>query len=281
MTYAILTPSFAKDFDRCRFLAESIEKLVSNSEHYILVDPIDLSTFAPLRKFCAKIIDAREFMDTTFRRVPMTRLYLTPEKRIVHGWLTQQMRKMAFTRSSPFDCVLCVDSDVVFVKPFDPGNLTINGKTPLFEIEWSNDENVKWANQARQLLNLPIVETTRGYVHPTFWRRTVMEAMLQKIQDEQGCSWQLAMSRFRSFSEYMLYGIFIRESLGLEAAGIYPFNRPIMHLSWDYDISIQDELAKFITALPEESVAAMFHSKNRVHVREYENDVRKLWAKFG
>lgn len=277
MTYAILTPSFAGDFERCRFLAESVERLVSNSEHYVLVDPIDLSTFAPLKKFGARIIDAREFMDVSFRRIPLTRLYLTPEQRIVHGWLTQQMRKMSFAEKSPFECVLCVDSDVVFVKPFDPGHLTVNEKTPLFEIEWSNDENLKWANQARQLLNLPRSGKTRGYVHPTFWRRTVMTAMLKTIEEAQLCSWQLAMSRFRSFSEYILYGTFIREAFGLEAANVYPFNRPIMHLSWDYDISRPADLAKFISTLSDDSVAAMFHSKNRVHVREYEDVVRKLW----
>lgn len=277
MTYAILTPSFAGDFERCRLLAESVERFVADSEHYILVDPIDLSAFAPLKKFGAKIIDAREFMDDSFKRIPLTRLYLTPEKRIVHGWLTQQMRKMAFAAQSPFECMLCVDSDVVFVKPFDPSSLTVANKSPLFEIEWSNDENVKWANQARQLLKLPTSDTTRGYVHPTFWRRTVMTGALNRIEEMQGCLWQLAMSRFRFFSEYMLYGIFVREFLGLEAAHVYPFNQPIMHLSWDYDISKPAELAAFIATLAPENIAAMFHSKNRVHVRAYEDVVRNLW----
>lgn len=277
MTYAILTPSFAGDFDRCRLLAESVATMVRNSEHYILVDPIDLARFAPLREFGAKIIDARELMDPTFYRLPKTRVYLTREKRLVHGWLTQQMRKMAFTNISPYENVLCVDSDIVFIRDFDPSSLHSNEKTPLFEIDWFNDENLKWANQSRQLLGLPMSNETKGYVHPTFWRRTIMTKLLAKLEEIGDISWQTSISRFRSFSEYILYGTFVREHLGLDQGNVFAFNEPLMHLSWEYDLSKREDLAIFLSTTSSDHVAIMFHSKDRVPIREYEGDVRKLW----
>lgn len=279
MPYAMLTPSYAGDLERCRLLAESVSNMVANVEHFILVDDIDLAAFSPLREFGATIVDARELLHPSFHRIPTTRLWLTSRGRVLRGWITQQIRKLAFSYACPHENILCVDSDVVFVRTFDPEALTKNDQTPLFEIDWTNAANSAWADQSRRLLGMPVASTARGYVHPTFWRKSVVKGLLSAVEEAQGQHWQHVLAKQSTLSEYVLYGTYAREYIGLAAAQLYSFNEPLMHVSWDYDLSDQAQLDKFIEGISEENVAAMFHSKDRVPVSRYEESVRRYWSR--
>jgi hypothetical protein len=49
MTVAVITPSYAKDFDRCKLLCKSIDqRLKGHWKHYILVYQIDVALFSQL-----------------------------------------------------------------------------------------------------------------------------------------------------------------------------------------------------------------------------------------
>jgi len=43
------------------------------------------------------------------------------------------------------------------------------------------------------------------------WNRETVIAMRQRVETSTGMDWQVALCRTSSFSEYMLYGIFVRE----------------------------------------------------------------------
>lgn len=277
MSYAIVTPSFAKDYERCRLLAESIMRNVEGAQHYVLVDGIDLAQFRGLVDFGVEVIDARELMSTSFVRVPSTRLWLTPRGRVLRGWMTQQLRKLAFSRICPRENILFVDSDVAFIRRFDPDALTVNGKTPLFETEWHNAESLNWANQSRRLLDLPERPSTNGYVHPTFWRRSIVVDLLSTIERIGQRPWQHVLANQATLSEYTLYGVFAREAIGLDRLGLYSFNEPLMHLSWGVCFRGREDVDAFLRDADSENVAVMFHSKDEVPMAWYAPAVRTLW----
>jgi hypothetical protein len=277
MSYSIVTPSYAGDFERCRLLAESVQRLVTG-DHYILVDEVDLTEFRCLEQFGAKVIDTRDLMGAGYRRIPKTRLWLSPKGKVLRGWMTQQVRKMAFAEQGPSERILFVDSDIVFVRPFNPDAFTRDGHVPLFTTNWFNSESLAWGNQSRRLLGLPEQDTSRGYVHPTFWTRTVAQRMLDAVTNVAGRPWRDVITAERTFSEYTLYGVFAEEKVGLDALSLYSFNQPLMHLGWDYNTSIASERDRFFAELPESSYAMMFHSKHQTPVSAYEQRVRDLWS---
>lgn len=277
MSYAIVTPSFAKDYERCRLLAESIMRNVRDARHYVLVDGIDLAQFRGLADFGVEVVDARALMPASFVRVPGTRFWLTPRGRVLRGWMTQQLRKLAFSRICPRENILFVDSDVAFIRRFDPDALTVDGRTPLFETEWHNAESLNWANQSRRLLGLPERPSTNGYVHPTFWRRSVVDDLLSAVERSSGRRWQSVLAGLGTLSEYTLYGIFARELVGLEKLGLYSFNKPLMHLSWDHRFGGCEDVDAFLRDVDPENVAVMFHSKDEVPMAWYAPAIRALW----
>ena len=191
--------------------------------------------------------------------------------------MTQQLRKLSFASNAPSENVLFVDSDVVFIRPFEPGSLSCEGKIPLFEIDHRTKESLGWANQARGLFGLPQRANSMGYVHPTFWRRAVVKQMVAAIEQGSGRSWQETLARLPTLSEYNLYGIFVREVIGLENAGVYPFNEPLMHTSWHHDLSNPAGVRAFFDSVEDRNVAVMVHSKDGVSVQNYVPLVHALW----
>jgi hypothetical protein len=127
------------------------------------------------------------------------------------------------------------------------------------------------------MVGTPEKATSRGYVHPTFWRRSVVQRLLANLEERLGKAWQIALSSQRTLSEYTLYGIFAEELIGVEQLGLYSFNEPLMHLSWDYDLRTSNGLEEFFRSLTPESYAMMFHSQWRAPVDSYEGRVRRLW----
>ena len=277
MSYVIATPSFAGDFERCRLLAESVQRFIG-IDHYVLIDEIDESQFACLRELGVKLVSSRQLMGNDYLRLPFTRLWVGSHLRPLRGWITQQIRKLAFAAQAPSEDILFVDSDIVFVRPFQPSTYTIDSRTPLFITDWYNAESLAWANQARTLLALPSKNSSRGYVHPTFWKRDVTQMLLKAIEEQAGRSWRAVITALPTVSEYTLYGIFAQERVGLDCLGLYDFNQPIIHHSWQYDLSSESKLKEFIATTPKDAYGLMFHSKDRVPVANYVKEVRAMWA---
>jgi hypothetical protein len=273
VSYSIVTSSYAGDFERCKLLAQSVERMVGGN-HYVLVDPVDVTLFKQLEDYGANIIDSRELMP--FRQVPFTRLWRNGQGGFIRGWMSQQIRKIAFAEVALTDNILFVDSDVVFVRPFHPESLTRDGRTPLFTIDWFNTESLGWANQSRKLFGKPAQERAHGYPHPTFWRKTIVIDMLDSLTRLHEMPWQTLLAKQQTLSEYTLYGIFAEEVRGIENTGLYSFNEALMHPSWDYDL--RRGMDKFFSELLPSSVAMMFHSKDNVPVKTYRTRVEELWA---
>lgn len=257
-SYAIATPSYAGDIERCRLLCLSMDRFVSgHAMHYLLVEDRDVALFAPLAGAKRRIIAESALLPAWLKAWPDP---LTLGKRRVwtglgalrrgipplRGWHAQQLRKLAVATVIAEDVILFADSDMMFLRPFDLGSLTTPGGVRLYAkpdgITRDMAEHAAWCDGASKLLGLPAPDMpSTDYINNLVtWRRDLVLRMLAAIERHSGRDWVSAIAAQRHFSEYMIYGYYVERVLGLEAAGHLPDPRELCKVYWGGDA---DELA--------------------------------------
>jgi hypothetical protein len=214
-SYALITPSFRLDFERCKLLVESAERWVApHVHHYLVIDRRDVPMFSPLGSSRTSILVVEDIIPPWLFRLPGTRRFWFSFRTLpVRNWILQQIVKLSIPSAVEKDVLLCTDSDTFFVAPYDPRTLERDGKVPLFVetgqrgLIKSNDE---WHRVAASLLGMepePSYDTNYiGNVIP--WRRDTGLALQRRIAEVAGKPWQLALSQQMVFAEYILYGMF-------------------------------------------------------------------------
>lgn len=278
-----VTPSYSADFERCRLLVESRRICAPEMEHFLIVDPPDVARFASLADANTRIVDSRELLDAELhklwgdngwwfgRRVPPLR-----------GWITQQLRKLAMPRLAGHEVLVNVDSDVVFVRRFDPAMLFDgDGRLGLFAVDYRNEEIRRWSADAAGLIGCAAPQDPFNYVGMMIgWWSAHARALTARIEARAGLPWQVALGRRKSFSEYMLYGTYARHALGLEEARHFSDARMLVQTSWHKDTRTIAGLEALFTQLPPEAVAVMVHSKDGVDPEAYARLTRQMWARL-
>jgi Family of unknown function (DUF6492) len=125
-TAAIVTASYAPDFERCRLLCETMDEFVTGaSHHYILVEGRDVPLFRQLQTQTRTVVDERDLLPpwlhawwdpASFLR---RRIWLSLRTQPLRGWHVQQLRRIAVGYHVGEDTLVYCDSDVAFLKPFD------------------------------------------------------------------------------------------------------------------------------------------------------------------
>jgi hypothetical protein len=104
----------------------------------------------------------------------------------------------------------------------------------------------------------------RGYIgNMISWNRQTVKAMQQRIETSTGRNWQVALARTPSFSEYMLYGIFVREAMGYDAVDHAPSTMPLVKGSYGVAITTDLAIETFLADLGPRTAAVMVHSKGQ------------------
>jgi hypothetical protein len=222
--YALVTPSFSLDVERCRLLVESVDRWVAAGvRHYLVVDRRDLSLFNSMRSARTEVIVVEDVAPPWLIRVPaIRRFWLSLRSLPVRNWIMQQVIKLSIPTIVPEDVLLYTDSDVFFVGPYDPRAFERNGKVPLFVERGQrglikfNDE---WHRVAAELLGIePQQSYDTNYIGNVIpWRRDAAVALLRRIAEVGGRAWQLAVTRRTVFAEYIVYGMFSQHFLGPRA----------------------------------------------------------------
>lgn len=71
-TFAFITPSYARDFQRCKLLCWSIKRFISFPvNHYIIVDRKDFDLFQQLADSNTKILVVEDVLPSWIKRVPV------------------------------------------------------------------------------------------------------------------------------------------------------------------------------------------------------------------
>lgn len=272
-SYAIATPSYAGDYERCRLLCASIDRFVTGHDmHYLLVEDRDLALFKPLEGSRRRVITEAGLLPPWLKSWPdpltlgRRRVWTGPGalRRGVpplRGWHAQQLRKLALPLKSGEDVVLFADSDMIFLRPFDVGSLESNGAIRLYRkpasIRQGMAEHVAWCEGASRILGLPAPSIpSDDYINNLVsWRRDNVVAMMALIEQQTGRDWVSAIAGQRQFSEYMIYGYYVDRVRGLEQAGHWPEALELCKVYWGGDADGIASLRSFEEVLGPDQVA--------------------------
>jgi hypothetical protein len=225
LSYALVTPSYWKDYERCAMLVESVDRWVdAGVRHHLVIARRDVPLFRPLLNRRTQLIVVEDIIPGWLFRVPgLRRFWLSLRTLPVRNWILQQIVKLSVPAVVSEDVLLYADSDMFFVEPYDPRLFEREGRVPLFVETGQRGliaNNDTWHAVAARLLGLPVqTDYDTNYVNQLVcWRRERAIEALRRIEAVQRSSWTRAVASLSTFSEYTLYGVFVAEMLG-EAAG--------------------------------------------------------------
>ena len=226
-TTALVTASYAPDFERCRLLCETIDRHVTgHSRHYILVAHADVPLFRALETANRVVIDERDILPAWLRVVPdptslfRRKFWLSTRTKPLRGWHVQQLRRIAIAAHADEDALIYCDSDVVVLKDFDCARFWRDGQVRLFRrdnaLQGSVDGDQKiWSRNAARVLGIASPAVAPHDYIATFiaWRRDAVVSMCEQIERTSGRHWVAAIGADRKFSECMIYGRYVDEVL--------------------------------------------------------------------
>lgn len=284
-SFTLITPTYLPDLARAELLVDSVQRCCPDLPHRLIVDDGDLKHFRHLGDR-AEIVVSQDLLPWWVRRLPGRRsVWASLRSRPCRGWIVQQILKITAAAQMVHDVAIFCDSDVVFVRRFSPlatlreQEQSAPPSVALLDVEFVNDEVRAWTRTARELLGIDEAELpARGHVGNLIcWRGENVRAMTARIEHVTGVDWRAALMRRHTFSEYVLYGAFVRGVLGYPAAGHHPSDAPLVKASWGRDLHDDDTMADFFAKLDPTTVAAMVHSKDGIEPTNYRRLVEALW----
>ena len=267
-TLAFVTPSYPPDLERCALLVESLDRFGPAFNHYIIVDRADIAAFAHLASTRTILIEAESIIDKRFIRIPWKGSSWYNWRALpMRGWISQQVYKLAAVNVVREDILVMTDSDTTFVRPFSVENFLVDGKTGLLDVDYCAGMVPTWTGVATKLLGLNAQPNLRGHVGNLIaWQREHMLDLHAHIERATGLPWQIAIARQRTFSEYILYGCYIRDVVGYGASHHAPSTRALVKQPWDHDLSTQAGLKAYFDTIEPDNIAVMIHSKDGLPV---------------
>ena len=266
-TAAVVTASYAPDFERCRLLCETIDRHVSGVErHYILVEHRDMALFRQLESSRRTVVDERDLLPrwlhafddplSLFRR----RIWLSLKTMPLRGWHVQQLRRIAIAAHAREDVLIFCDSDVAFLKPFDCSAFWRDGRVRLFRRDGmlsgdGHDEHRIWSRNAGSALGIDASKVSpHDYISTLIaWRRQTVTAMCAEIEKVHGRDWVEVIGSARKFSECMIYGRFVDDVL--QGAGHFHGSEEFCRVHWTGEALSDEEFRRFVAAMAPEQVA--------------------------
>lgn len=266
-TAAVVTASYAPDFERCRLLCETVDRHVSGvAHHYILVEHRDVALFRQLETNRRTVVDERELLPHWLRAFddPLSlfrrRIWLSLKTQPLRGWHVQQLRRIAIAAHAREDVLIFCDSDVAFLKPFDCGAFWHDGKVRLFRrdgvlADEGHEEHRIWSRNAGAALGIdPSRTSTHDYISTLIaWRRDTVLAMCGQIEKVHARCWVEVVGSARKFSECMIYGRYVDDLLS--GAGHFHGSEEFCRVHWTGEALSDDEFRRFIAAMAPEQVA--------------------------
>jgi hypothetical protein len=274
--FALITPSYEPDFERCALLARSVKEFVDPSiTHYIAVEKRDLHLFRQLAGPRTKIIRLDEILPWWVFRVPLVRSgWMSLKTKPVRNWIMQQAVKLSLPRMLSEEVLLFADSDVAFVRPFDGQPVLRDGDVRLVRMpgEGNIDYQHPWHQTAAKLLGLPPCDYfgARHIAQLVSWRRDNALRMHAHIEATSGRPWLETILSQWHLSEYILYGVYADEVLR-DDAGHWTDANNLCHEYWPDQPLSEAGLRKFFELLEPHHVAVMISAKARMGVEEYRN----------
>jgi hypothetical protein len=269
---AVMTKSFAPDFELCTALNRSV---LDNSpdavQHYIIVPRSDLKLFGRLAGPRTHIRCEADLLPRTFVPVPFSNIMVNLARPFppVRGWILQQVIKLAAIAASQDDVVLVVDSDAEFIRPFTAELFVQDGKVRFFcdpnnRIDRELTRHMTWHRVARALLGVPPAEPPYpDYISsPLAWDPTIVRRMLARVEATAGRPWTSAIAGELDFSECVLHGVFVDAVIGA-SANAFASDDSLCLVYWKDTPLNLDSAAHFVGDVRPTDVSAVIQSKSR------------------
>jgi Family of unknown function (DUF6492) len=281
--FALITPSYPPDFERCRLLCQSVKKYIDPAiNHYIIVEKRDLDLFRQLERQNTKILIVESFIPWWVRRIPLVQKSWVSLKTIpVRNWIMQQIVKIAVAKEIDEEISVMVDSDVAFIRPFDSQHIIRDEKIRLFCDRQGNEIqrqwHDKWHKSANRLLGLPDVDPAiPDYIgHVISWKRQHVMEMCQHIEKVSGKPWMETLFNCWHLSEFVLYGIFVEKILQ-DKSSHYFESENLCHDYWFTESLSEEQLKQFFQGIRPEQVAIMISAKSGMSALEYSDLVEQM-----
>jgi hypothetical protein len=281
---AVVTPTYLPDLARCELLAESLDRTSPDVPHYLIVDRRDRAAFKHLEKGRRRLIESEELLGKWIWRMPGRKsIWLSLTAPPVRGWIIQQILKIASIDAIPEQTLVFCDSDTAFFRHFGREDILVDGKVGLLDVGFSGDDR-RWTTVARHLLGLAQQDGRRSansgnhVGNMICWNRETVKAMRQRIETSTGMDWRVALARTTKFSEYMIYGTFVREVLGYDAVNHAPSAVPLVKASWGVSLATDAAIDTFFADFDPRTVAVMIHSKDGVDPARFRHHLERLWS---
>lgn len=279
LSYALVTPSFRLDVDRCALLVESVERWAAPYlRHYLVIDRRDVPMFKHFESDRTQILIVEDIVPRWLVRIPgVRRFWFSFRTRPVKNWILQQIVKLSIPDVVGDDVLIYTDSDVFYVAPYDPRAYERDGKVPLF-VETGQrgliENNDHWHSVAARLLGLtPEAEYDTNYIgNAICWRRDNVLKMNRLLESVANKSWERAVAPLSGFSEYILYGMYANRVLG-EASGHWNDDKIRTLNHWTPAPLDMAGLQELKSRLSPEYHSVMVSAKSRTPVA----DIRKVF----
>ena len=222
---ALITPSYDVDFEACRLLVDSVKRHVPNDiVHYLIIPRSDYSQFKILESERCILKFQEDFLPWWIIPSGISKKWYFSFKTLpVRGWIRQQIVKAATAKFLDEECFLIMDSDTFFVDDFKFEDFVKEGSVSFYceSLAEAIPAHEQWQMNSCKMFKLSSAALLKEiYVGPfIFWKRDVLNKMFDVLEVVNGCSWEKTMARQLSVSEYTIYGVFVRQVIGLKTAG--------------------------------------------------------------
>jgi len=274
--FAVVTPSFARDYELCRALNESVLRFVPASvKHYIFVDRCDFALFRTLEESRTVIATIEEILPPGFFKVPFSKKWWVSlsARYPAKGWLVQQLAKLSAAHVLKERVVINMDSDVRFIRSVELAKFGSGGQTRMYRKPGgivAGMKHVAWHQNVCRLLGIESDELPMDdYVGNVIsWDRRVALDACTRVEAVSGRPWHVAFTRGRKVSEYLLYGLYVDKIVGPQPAGIWIDERSWCLTHWGPQPLHEADLESFVAVLkPDDlafSIAGYTATENRV-----------------
>ena len=256
--WCFITPTYHGDLSRFALLRESIAAFGgADVPHYALIETEDVPVFREAGFSGVTLLPSSKLLDPQVeqRRLAFKRRGSPRWRRIlrsVHkrtgwcgdaryfGWNTQQLLKLAASRSLPHALAVSLDSDVVLTAPVQPSDFVdADGRVVLYERRGALQHPRKpggWYGHACLVLDRPAPtqpgDPHHDYVsHPFVFEQRVTRQLLDWLEARYARPWwdTLLQVPLGQLSEFMLYGVFVDTHLHYDGVRPTPGN---VHSRW-------------------------------------------------
>ncbi len=279
--WAVITPSYNLDLERCKLLCRSMDAFLSGPwHHYIVVDPVDSSLFTSLKGPRRTVVNKTDILPKGMRyvgKVPfmrLGRLWWSGRHGPVFGWQMQQYVKIMMASYVKQEAMLFLDSDIFFLKPFNISKFAREGKVRFSSEESPVESEISMKSTSLKLLGLSRDATKCVYKDPIVtWHRPTAVAMQDYLSKLHNKPWHEAIGSKIMFSEYMLYIMFVNY-IQKSNPHLYEDNTIYCKTLWTKEAAKTTDIAEFCSSLGPDQVAVCIQSLIGIPIKVYADELQ-------